>query len=167
DVRAFLADTDPDKRAKAIDRLLDSAAYANHQTAVWRGWLLPEAATNDQAAAGVPAFESWLRVRVRDGVPFDRVVTDLLTAPLDGRSAPGRSRPTDEDPEAAQGPLAFYIAKDGKPENLAASTSRVFLGVQLECAQCHDHPFAKWSRDQFWGLAAFLGGVERSNGSLR
>jgi hypothetical protein len=167
DVRSFLADTDPDKRSKAIDRLLESAAYVNHQTAVWRGWLMPEAATNDQAATGVPAFEAWMRTRVRDGVRFDRVVTELLTAPLDGRSPPGRGRPVDDDPEAARGPLAFYIAKDGKPENLAASTARVFLGLQLECAQCHDHPFAKWSRDQFWGLAAFFGGIERNNGSLR
>ena len=167
DVRAFLADADPDKRAKAIDRLLDSAAYANHQTAAWRGWLLPEAVTNDQAAAGVPAFEAWLRPRLRDGVPFDRVVTELLTAPLDGRAPPGRARLADDDPEAVNGPLAFYIAKEGKPENLAAATARVFLGVQLECAQCHDHKFAKWTRDQFWGLAAFFGGVERSGGALR
>lgn len=167
EVRVFLADADPDKRAKAVDRLLASAAYANHQTALWRRWLLPEAATNDQVAAGVPAFESWLRGRIRDGVPFDRIVTDLLTAPLDGRTANVRGRPTDDDPDAAAGPLAFYVAKDGKPENLAASTARVFLGVHLECAQCHDHPFARWSRDQFWGMAAFFGGVERSGGSLR
>src|SRR5262249_5716968 len=53
-----------------------------------------------------------------------------------------------------------YYAKEAKPENLAAATARLFLGVQLDCAQCHDHPFAKWSRDQFWGLAGFFAGIE-------
>jgi hypothetical protein len=165
ELRAFLADPDPGKRAKAVDRLLASPAYANHLTAVWRGWLLPEALTTPEVATAVPAFEAWLRARVRDGVPFDRFVTELLTAPLDGRRVGGRGR--DDDPEAANGPVAFYVAKEGKPENLAAATSRLFLGVRLECAQCHDHPFARWSRDQFWGLAAFYGGVSRSGGAVR
>ena len=57
--------------------------------------------------------------------------------------------------------LAFYAANDAKPESLAASSARAFLGVRIECAQCHDHPFASWKRDQFWSLAAFFAGVER------
>jgi hypothetical protein len=57
-------------------------------------------------------------------------------------------------------PVAFYIAKEGKPENLAAGTARFFLGTKLECAQCHDHPFAKWTRQQFWEYAAFFAGIE-------
>ena len=67
-----------------------------------------------------------------------------------------------EDPN----PLAFYAVKESKPENLAAAVSRVFLGVQIECAQCHDHPFAKWTRDQFWNTAAFFAGVERSGDGI-
>ncbi len=55
--------------------------------------------------------------------------------------------------------VAFFQANELKPENLAAATSRLFLGVQLECAQCHDHPFAKWKRQQFWEYAAFFSGV--------
>ncbi len=58
-------------------------------------------------------------------------------------------------------PLAYYFAKEGKPENLAASTARTFLGIRIECAQCHDHPFARWKREQFWGYAAFFGGVQK------
>jgi hypothetical protein len=162
EVRAFLADTTPDKRAKAVDRLLRSAAFANHLTTSWRGWLLPEAALSPEAANGVPAFESWLHARIRADVPLDRIVTELLTYPLDGRQAAGRL--PGGDGEAETGPLGFYTAKDAKPENLAAATARIFLGVHLECAQCHNHPFAKWKREQFWGLAAFFGGVERASG---
>ena len=52
----------------------------------------------------------------------------------------------------------FYQANESKAENLAGSTSRLFLGINLECAQCHNHPFAKWKREQFWGFAAFFSG---------
>jgi hypothetical protein len=58
-------------------------------------------------------------------------------------------------------PVGFYQAKQLKPENLAAGTARMFLGVRIECAQCHDHPFDAWKREQFWGYAAFFAGVER------
>jgi hypothetical protein len=61
-------------------------------------------------------------------------------------------------------PAAYYLAKQGKPENLAAGVSLVFLGVRLECAQCHDHPFARWKRDQFWQFAAFFAGVPDLDG---
>ena len=61
-------------------------------------------------------------------------------------------------------PLAYYVAKDGKPENLAAGAARIFLGIRLECAQCHNHPFDQWKREQFWGLAAFFAGVSEGNG---
>jgi hypothetical protein len=63
-------------------------------------------------------------------------------------------------------PLAFIAAKNASPENLAAAVSRTFLGIRLECAQCHDHPFAKWSQDQFWSQAAFFGGLKKQTGSL-
>ena len=56
-------------------------------------------------------------------------------------------------------PAAFFQANEFRPENLAGSTARLFLGVQLECAQCHDHPFAKWTREQFWEYAAFFAGL--------
>ncbi len=164
EVRAFLEDAAPDKRAKAIEKLLNSAAYATHMTTTWRGWLLPEAVANPDVAATVPAFEAWLRKRVQANQPFDKMVQELIAFPLDGRQVSMRTPTGDDDTTS---PIAFYTAKEGKPENLAAATSRLFLGVQLECAQCHNHPFAKWSRDQFWGMAAFYGGVTRQDGALR
>lgn len=164
DVRAFVADAATDKRSKAIEKILASAAYATHMTTVWRGWLLPEAVTTPEVAAAVPGFEAWLRTRVQSNHPFDKVVQELVAFPLDARQVSTRMTTGEEDTTT---PVAFYNAKEGKPENLAAATSRLFLGVQLECAQCHNHPFAKWSREQFWGLAAFYGGVTRQDGGLR
>lgn len=167
EVHAFLEDTDPGKRAKVIDRLLTSPGYANHFTAVWRGWLIPEALTRGEIAGMVPNFEAWLRDRLVENVAYDRLVTDLVTAPV----APPRNPqpmpvPVLEFGDPFNGnnksPLAFYYAKDARAENLAAAVSRVFLGVQIECAQCHDHPFARWTRDQFWGMAGFFAGVEKA-----
>jgi len=165
DVRAFVADTDPAKRRKAIDKLLDSPRYVNHFTTLWRGWMLPEATTNFEVAYTVGSFEDWLRDRVKSNTPYDKIVTELLTTPVNAESGfPYALQTIDEgnvNPAAHVTPHAFYKAKEGKPENLAASVSRLFLGIQIECAQCHNHPFARWSRDQFWGLAAFFGGIER------
>src|SRR5207245_1014103 len=63
-------------------------------------------------------------------------------------------------------PMAFFQAKEGKPEDIASASTRLFLGVRLECAQCHDHPFAKWSREQFWGQAAFFAGVRQGRNGI-
>jgi hypothetical protein len=166
DIRVFLADPSPDKRTRAVEQLLASPEHVTHLTTTWRGWLLPEADTDPQVAASAPQFEAWLKARLTANAPLDKLVTELLTAPVDGRAATARRTPAD-DTNTSNGVLAFYIAKEAKPENLAAATSRLFLGVRLECAQCHNHPFAKWSRDQFWGLAAFFGGIERADGGMR
>jgi Protein of unknown function (DUF1549)/Protein of unknown function (DUF1553) len=161
-VRAFLADTSANKRARAVDRLLDSSAFVNYFAKAWRGWLLQ--GTSADVADGVPELEAWLNARFGAAAPLDKIVTELLTFPLDGRQAPANS-PLGEN---AASPNAFYTAHEAKPESLAATTSRVFLGVRLECAQCHNHPFARWKQDQFWGLAAFFAGVQRSpTGGLR
>jgi hypothetical protein len=158
EVRDFLADRDPTKRRKAVDRLLASPGYVNNFTTLWRGWMLPEATTNFEIAYLAGGFEAWLRARIHDNTPYNQLVTELITVPVGGATSPyvspGGNRP-------APTPVAFYQAKEAKPENLAAATSRLFLGIQIECAQCHNHPFARWSRDQFWGLASFFGGIER------
>ena len=83
EVRAFLADTSPEKRTKAIDRLLDSPAFVNFFTKSWRGWLLEETANNVDVANGVPEFEAWLSARMRADAPLDKLVTELLAYPLD------------------------------------------------------------------------------------
>jgi hypothetical protein len=105
---------------------------------------------------GAVAITRWLRQQFAENRPYDAMVRELLTVPMDGQ---GRNRfgPQGGPPS----PIAFYLAKDVKPENLAAATSRLFLGVKIECAQCHNHPFADWKREQFWGFAAFFAGLQR------
>ena len=105
-----------------------------------------------------PTFEAWLRKKIAEDVGYDQIVREVLTVRL---GAPGRRGGNAYDPRAEPSPLAYYVAKDAKPENLAAGTARTFLGIRLECAQCHNHPFDHWKREQFWGLAAFFAGVSK------
>jgi hypothetical protein len=156
EVRDFLEDTRADKRERLIEKLLADPRYVSHFVNVWRALLLPEASTNIETRLTSPPFEMWLRDQLTQNTGYDRMVREILTTPIsnDGlqRYFTGEAKPT---------PLAYYVAKEGKPENLAAGTARLFLGVRVECAQCHDHPFASWKREQFWGLAAFFAGIER------
>jgi hypothetical protein len=141
EVRTFLADTRPDKRRRAIDNLLSRPRHAAHLARQWRDILLPRNA--EESAAAV--FEEWLRTRFLQNAPYDRTVREILTA----RGTVGQSEPT-----------LFIAANNSKPEELAASSSRAFLGLQVRCAQCHDHPFAPWKQADFWSFAAFFARVQ-------
>jgi hypothetical protein len=156
EVRAFLDDKRPDKRQQLVEQLLEGPRCVAHFTNVWRSLLLPETSNNLQAGFLTPGFETWLRAKLQQNTPYDAMVRELLTVPMDGR---GRN-PLGQ-PNGAPSPIAFYLTKEVKPENLAAAVSRLFLGVKIECAQCHNHPFAEWKRDQFWSFAAFFAGLRR------
>jgi hypothetical protein len=156
EARTFLANRRPDKRARLVDQLLGGSRYVAHFTNVWRMLLLPEAGNNFQVRLQQPSFEAWLKQMVVRNAGYDEMARELLTAPFSKGISEielflGAGGPT---------PLAFYAAKEFKPENLAASTARVFLGVNVECAQCHNHPFAEWKREEFWGFAAFFAGIK-------
>ncbi len=154
--RRFLADPASDKRKRAIERLLNSPGYITHFSNIWRDLLLPEANADFQQRFLSANIERWLRKEFANNVPYNEMVRELITLPLKADpqqffyNVRGESDPT---------PMAFYQSKEGKPENLAATTARLFLGVRLECAQCHNHPFGRWTREQFWGQAAFFGGI--------
>jgi hypothetical protein len=158
EARDFLDDNAADKRARLIERLLRSPGYSAHMAATWKELLVPKAANNRLVELQVTDFDPWLRRMFAENVGYDAIVRQVLTVELKSPGPNQRGLPVGQGPPSA---FAFYAAKEGKPENLAASTARVFLGVRLECAQCHDHPFARWKRDQFWSYAAFFGGVER------
>jgi len=150
EVRDFLASDAPDKREQVVNRLLRSSTHVIHSTNQWRRVLLPEADADAEIRFLLPGFEAWLRTRIAANEPLDRIATELLTLPIEARDGQGFNQPT------APSPLAFYRAKQLKPENLASATARVFLGIRIDCAQCHHHPFDTWKQEQFWSFAALF-----------
>jgi hypothetical protein len=160
EARAFLTDQAPDKRRRLVERLLNNPGYVRHFADVYRALWMSEANTSFTGRFLIPGFETWLRNRLMKNTPYDQMVRELLTIPVE----PGRGFFFGD---TGENPVAFIQSKEFKPENLAGSTARLFLGVRLECAQCHDHPFATWKREQFWALAAFFAGIRsQSNGDF-
>ena len=140
EVRTFLADQRPDKRERIVDELLARPRHATHLANLWRDVLLPRSIPESTSLA----FQNWMQTRFRAGVAYDEFVREILLANGSLGKAPQ---------------LLYFAALNTKPSELAASSSRVFLGVQIRCAECHDHPFAAWKQDDFWGFAAFFSRV--------
>src|SRR5262249_54692148 len=141
EVHAFQSDASTDKRARLIDRLLAGEAYAVNWGRYWRDVL-----TYYTPASGNylrwDLFNTWMDEQVRRNRPWDQVVTALVTA-------------TGINDEIA--PVNFLTAHFGNQVEIAATTSRVFLGVQLQCAECHDAKTEAWKREQFHQFVAFFG----------
>lgn len=143
EVREFLADTRADKRSRAIDAVLARDEYADYWSLQWADVLLLN--RDKLGDRGAFEFHRWLREQFARNRPYNVWVRELIVA--SGRS--------DE-----HGPVNFYRAVR-TPEQLAESVSQAFLGVRVQCAQCHHHPFEKWSQSDFYGMAGFFNGVER------
>jgi hypothetical protein len=159
EAREFLASESPTKRADLVEELLDGPAFVRHFTIIWRNALIPQAFNEPQTRTLVPGFEAWLWKHFAEETPYDDIVRDLITTPIDfGGEDQGVLR-------SASSPSAFFIVRQLQPENLATGTARAFLGVRLDCAQCHDHPFDKWKQNQFWNMAAFYSGFARPDGA--
>ncbi|QDT08422.1 DUF1549 domain-containing protein [Planctomycetes bacterium K23_9] len=150
EVRMFLNDTLPDKRGRLIDRLLMSPHHASHMAATWNDILLPADAQSIQQRQNIVALQRWLRDQFIDNTPYDYFVASFLTA----------------GGAANRGPAIFYTTREVEPKKIAAATSRIFLGIQLQCAECHDHPFDRWTQEDFWGYAAFFGQLSRSDENM-
>src|SRR5262249_11381023 len=130
EARDFLDDDRPNKRRIWVEKILASDRYAEHFANVWRALWLPS--PQDQISPGT--FEAWLRKRLAKNDSYDQIVRDLLSGTPSGREY--------------DGPAVFYQANEQKPENLTGSVSRLFLGIRLECAQCHNDRNARWTRKQ-------------------
>src|SRR5262249_35356945 len=142
-VQAFLADPTPShqKRAKAIDRLIASPDYVDHWTVKW-GDLL-QSNRKYLGDKGVYAFREWIHDAIAANKPYDKIVRELLT-----------SRGSSYDDPAAN---YFRVTRDAKPT--MEKTTQVFLGVRMVCAQCHDHPFERWTQKQYYEMSAFFSAV--------
>lgn len=140
DVTIFSLDPATDKREVLIEQLLRSPEYGKNWARYWRD-VVYMPATDIRARIAQADFERWLALRLNSGVGWDRIVTAMLTATGDVR----------EHPETA-----LLIAQGGQSEEIAAEACRIFLGIQMQCANCHDHPSDVWKRDQFHQLAAYF-----------
>lgn len=143
EVYEYLGNTSASRRTEAISRLMHSGVHYRHMATFWRRAWVPQADTPEFDSV-TDDFERWLVQRLQQGTRYDKLVTEILS--LDQSTI---------SPESTT-PIGFYNANLSKPENLAASATRAFLGINLDCAQCHDHPFSRWTREQFWQTAAFF-----------
>ena len=146
EVSAFLANPDSQKREKVIDQLLDSTAYADYFTNKWNLVLRNKKRANDQLAPTY-GFHKWIWSSLYENKPYDQFVREILTA----------TGNADDNP-----PVAWYREVD-QPNEQVEDVSQLFLGLRIQCARCHHHPFEKWSQDDYYGMAAFFSRVGRKN----
>lgn len=137
---AFLDDPATDKRSRLIDRLLADPRYARHQADVWDQTLFGRYPPGYETHRR-DGIEAWLRRQFEGNVPYDQWVRALLKA---------------EGNSVDDGPPMYFNQYRNQPEDANEAITQTFLGVQLQCARCHDHPFEPWTQQDFYGMAAFL-----------
>ena len=137
---AFLDSNDPSKRAKLIDDLLASKDYGRHMADIWQALLLPRNSDNRRLAVFYPNLVKWMEEQFNAGTGWDKMTRDLLTA----------SGAVDK-----AGPAVYFLANP-TADKVTDNVTRMFLGVQLQCAQCHNHPFTNFKQDEYWGMASFF-----------
>ncbi len=145
EVDAFLADPDPDKRVTLVDSLLNRPEYVDFWTLKWGDLLRVD--SQKLGAQGMLAFNLWLRDSFRENKPVDQMVRELVTA---------------QGSIYTNGP-ANYFRVASNPEDLAETTAQVFMGVRLQCAKCHHHPFEAYGQDDYYGLAAYFARMRTKN----
>jgi hypothetical protein len=144
-VTQFVADKDPKKRDKLIDRLVDSPEYQYFFANKWADILRVKRRGQPDRAEGTFAFHDWIRQAIARDMPYSEFARSILAA----------SGSEDRNP-----PTVWYKELQN-PEQFVDDTAQVFLGLRMACANCHHHPYEKWSQDDYWGLAAFFGKVDR------
>jgi hypothetical protein len=147
EARAFLADRRPDKRVRLADQLLMRPEFVDYWSAKWSDLLLVSAARLRPSA--VQTFSKWIRKRVAENEPWDRLVREIVT-----------SRGSTLENGAAN----FYAMHED-PQEMAETVSMAFLGMSIQCAHCHDHPLEKWTNDDYYGMANLFARVRGKDGN--
>lgn len=140
DVLAFAFMDEETKRTEIVDQLLDDTAFGENWARYWRDVILYRR-SEDRALLVSNAVAESLAKKFNENRPWSDIATDFITATGDVRE---------------NGDTAIIMAQAGMPEDVTAEVSRIFLGIQIQCAQCHDHPTDRWKRQQFHELAAFF-----------
>jgi hypothetical protein len=151
-VRQFLANADPAKRAQVIDALLERPEYADYWAQRWADLL--QADKDIITPQGTVAMTRWVHNQIEDNAPYDQFVKSILTSQGSTLSSSA----------------AGFFQVQGDAEKSARAVSQLFLGVRIECAQCHHHPFERWDQHDYFAFAGFFTGIEKKpgpNGSLK
>lgn len=148
EVTAFLADDAEVRREKLIDRLLDSDDFASFWTLKWADVL--RANSKKLNPVGVHKFHRWVYDSIRNDKPIDLFAKELLTA----------------SGSVYENPPASYWRASRDPHDATETTAQLFLGIRIQCAKCHNHPFERWSQDNYYGIAAAFTRVGRKPGSI-
>ena len=146
---AFLADPDPDKRAKLVDTLLERPEFSELWAMKWAEVLRVAEIPNVLDRKGMHRYNDWLRAAITSNTPMDELVRELLSAEGGNFTNPAAN---------------FYLI-ERDPLIMAENVAQVFLGIQLKCAQCHNHPFERWTMDDYYSFAAFFAQVGRKGSS--
>ncbi len=139
----FLNDNDRNKREKLIEQLLNRQEFADFWTLKWMDVL--RSTRSKIGLDGAKAYQNWMKNHIKRNTPLDRVVRELLTA---------------EGNTFQNGPANYYLATKS-PEELAETTAQLFFGVRMQCAKCHNHPFEKWTQDDYYSTAAVFARVKQ------
>jgi hypothetical protein len=142
EARDFVTDSQPDKRSRLIERLLSRPEFADHWAQKWSDLLRIEEKTLDRK--GVENFHHWIRRNIADGVPINEFVQQIIAARGNTYSQPAAN---------------FYRA-NRDPISRAEAAAQVFLGIRLQCAKCHNHPFDRWTQDDYYNWAALFARVD-------
>ncbi len=146
EVKDFLSDQSSDKRSKLIDRLLDSPEYADYFANKWN-MVLRNKKRQAQDQTGTYMFHDWIWNSLYDNKPYDQFVKEIVTASGDPTMNP---------------PVIWYREVSDANQQVE-DVAQLFLGVRIQCARCHHHPFEKWSQNDYYGLAAFFSRVGKKN----
>ena len=137
-IRQFVSEKSSDKRSRIIDELIDSEAYIDHWTLKWGDLLRSN--SKFMGTKGVWIFREWLRQSIAKNKPYDTFVQELLTS----------------KGSTFENPAANFFRVGRTPQETMEATTQLFLGVRMVCAQCHDHPFEKWTQNQYFQMSAFF-----------
>lgn len=148
EVDRFLADTSPTKREAVVESLLDRPEFYDFWTLKFADVLRSNSRLIKPK--GAYAFHRWIRSELQRDAPIDQLVRDLLSA----------------EGSSFANPAANYFRISRTPEDAVETTAQLFLGVRIQCAKCHNHPFEKWTQDDYYGFAAFFSRVKQKKGAL-
>lgn len=145
---AFLADTSSDKRTQLIDRLLERKEFSEIWAMKWAELLMIKSDNNRVSTKSAYLYYTWLTEQIADNVPLDKLVKDLI-------SATGGS---------FKNPATNYFQVERDTLKTAENLAQVFFGIRTQCAQCHNHPFDRWTMNDYYSFAAFFAQVGRKQG---